>query len=230
MARWGAGWRPTAVMFDLDGTLIQTEHVTALTLDAFITRWSTPGTTHEPMPYAGRSWAALAEDVIARTQVTMSVQEVADQLAADYEELALADLREVDGASAFVRALASLNVPMAVVTASTRSFTDRALSTLKLDELLPRERRVTDDDVIRSKPDPEGYLKAAERLGVAPSQCAVFEDSLTGTTAAQAAGCEVFGVLEHATHPEELRALATAWIDNFRALVDDADQPTRRHR
>jgi sugar-phosphatase len=58
--------------------------------------------------------------------------------------------------------------------------------------------RVTAEDVSRSKPDPEGFLRAAELLGVEPADCIVFEDSETGIAAALAAGMTVIGVGERA--------------------------------
>jgi sugar-phosphatase len=54
--------------------------------------------------------------------------------------------------------------------------------------------RITAEDVSASKPDPEGFLKAAEKLGVAPADCVVFEDSGAGVAAGLAAGMRVVGV------------------------------------
>jgi beta-phosphoglucomutase-like phosphatase (HAD superfamily) len=73
---------------------------------------------------------------------------------------------------------------------------------------------VTSDDVKRGKPSPDGYLLAAERLGMKPNQCVVFEDTPSGIQAAYTAGMVVIGLAT--THPVHLIQLATAIVKSLR--------------
>jgi sugar-phosphatase len=95
----------------------------------------------------------------------------------------------VPGAPEFLASLRGL--PHALVTSA-----DVALSTARMAAagLTAPEVRVTAEDVAGSKPDPEGFVKAAAELGVAPRDCLVFEDSEAGIAAGKAAGMRVVGV------------------------------------
>ncbi len=82
-------------------------------------------------------------------------------------------------------------MPVALVSASPRILMDAALTTLPKDFF---QFSISADDVERTKPFPDPYLKAAERMGVTPDSCVVFEDSLTGIASAKSAGCSVVAV------------------------------------
>ncbi len=82
-------------------------------------------------------------------------------------------------------------MPVALVSASPRILMDAALTTLPKNFF---KFTISADDVARTKPFPDPYLEAAKRIGVAPSSCVVFEDSLTGIASAKSAGCAVVAV------------------------------------
>jgi len=82
-------------------------------------------------------------------------------------------------------------MPVALVSASPRILMDAALTTLPKDFF---QFSISADDVARTKPFPDPYLEAAQRMGVAPGSCVVFEDSLTGIASAKSAGCAVVAV------------------------------------
>jgi HAD superfamily hydrolase (TIGR01509 family) len=82
-------------------------------------------------------------------------------------------------------------MPVALVSASPRILMDAALTTLPENFF---KFTISADDVARTKPFPDPYLEAAKRMGVAPSSCVVFEDSLTGIASAKSAGCAVVAV------------------------------------
>lgn len=96
---------------------------------------------------------------------------------------------EIPGAAALLRALAG--APHALVTSADLGLARARMTAAGLD--VP-DIAVTADDVSASKPDPEGFLRAAELLGIAPADCVVFEDSHAGIQAARAAGMRVIGV------------------------------------
>jgi sugar-phosphatase len=75
---------------------------------------------------------------------------------------------------------------------------------------------VTADDVTHGKPDPEPYLKGAEKLGFEPEDCVVIEDAPSGLKAAKAAGCRSFGL--PTTYPREELGEATVILDSISQL------------
>ncbi|MBU6264412.1 MAG: HAD family phosphatase [Actinomycetales bacterium] len=95
------------------------------------------------------------------------------------------------GAKELLSQLSAQNVPLALVSASPRVIVDAALSHVKP---LPFATTISSDDVENTKPDPEGYLKAASQVGADIKNCLILEDSATGVKAAQASGAKVIAV------------------------------------
>ena len=95
------------------------------------------------------------------------------------------------GAKELLTQLNEQSVPLALVSASPRVIVDAALSHVKP---LPFATTISSDDVKNTKPDPEGYLKAAAQVGADIRNCLILEDSATGVRAAQASGAKVIAV------------------------------------
>ena len=120
-------------------------------------------------------------------------------------------LREIPGAAAALSALREDR--MAVVTSATRLL---AAARLRAVGIEPPPVMVNAEDVSRGKPDPEGYLAAARRLGVAPEEALVVEDAPPGVAAGRAAGAAVVGVTS--THGAEELAAADVVIPTLEEL------------
>ena len=131
------------------------------------------------------------------------------------EEVETRGLEPVPGAAALVARLG--DAQCAVVTSGSRMVATLRLRTVGLP--IPRVF-ITADDVRRAKPDPEGYLRAAHRLGVEPADCLVIEDSPTGLAAGKAAGMRVVAVLT--THTAAALADAYAQLASLSELRVDA--------
>ena len=122
------------------------------------------------------------------------------------------ELKPVPGVIPMLRQLA---LPKSIATNGPR---DRALEALRITGLAPFfvERLTTYEDVKNPKPAPDVYQLAASRAGFKPARCLVVEDSVTGATAALAAGCQVIGFTGVAHEPEakaqELRALGVSRV------------------
>ena len=95
------------------------------------------------------------------------------------------------GAQSLIDSLHKSEIPMALVSASPRVIVDAALAHI---QPLPFKSTISSDDVSKTKPDPEGYLKAAQILGVDIKQTLILEDSVTGVKAARASGAKVIAV------------------------------------
>lgn len=177
-----------ALLFDLDGTLIDTE---SLAITAGIAAFAEQGHTvslefmHRLVgvdePTGGRRIAQALPD-LDQTALRQSWQ--SRFVAATETGLLLKP-----GVEVF---LAARLLPMAVVTSSSRAAAVRKMRRVGLQDSFATV--VTLDDVTTAKPAPEPYLLAAQRLGVSPARCLVFEDSEAGAEAAHRAGCTVVQV------------------------------------
>ena len=185
---------PSALLLDLDGTLVDSEPVHRAAYRAFFEArgWDSPDLSlftgrraedvfaAEPGPWAGHDLDALAAEVTALVDVSGSPDPVA-------------------GATALIAAAHRLGVPVAVVTSAGPAWTHQAIDG-PLDSRERIDLVVTADDVVDGKPDPTGYRLACERLGVDPASALAVEDSPAGVRAAVAAGVgEVVGI--STTHP-----------------------------
>ena len=122
------------------------------------------------------------------------------------------------GAKVLIENLNLVNIPMALVSASPRLIVDAALSNFKN---IPFKATISADDVKKTKPDPEGYIKAAQLLGVDIRNCLILEDSVTGVTAARASGARVIAVphlvkIENDSQTKVISSLVQLNVDQIR--------------
>ena len=123
------------------------------------------------------------------------------------------------GAVELVRELQSHGIKTALVSASPRNIVDAVLDNLG-HELFPFS--ISSDDVVETKPHPEGYLKAASISGSDISNCLIFEDSLTGMTAAMASGAYLIGVphLVSIDESDRVRVIKSLEQMSFSKLIE----------
>jgi HAD superfamily hydrolase (TIGR01509 family) len=182
----------SAVLFDLDGTLIESGRVWD---DAMVA-------------LAARRGAVVPAEVLALTQGLSSPaamtlvhtylawldRDVAADVAwieARVRDIYLDQVRWRPGARALVRRIRAAGISTGLVTSTRRELVSLVLATIRPGAF---DVVVSLDDVRNAKPDPEPYLTAAARLGVPVERCVVIEDSAPGTASAHAAGCRVLHV------------------------------------
>ena len=178
-------------LFDMDGTLVDSTAVVEHVWTGFCRRHGL-----DPVELLAFAHGRQAVDTIARFLPQLTVDERA-ALAADLvaEELTRTDgIVEIPGAAAFLAQLAEDGARIAVVTSAPR---DLAATRMRAAGVPVPHVLVAAEDVERGKPDPQGYLLAAERLGVPIAECVVFEDAEAGLTAAVASGARVVVVGGH---------------------------------
>ena len=156
----------------------------------------------------GRPVEEAVPRILGRPVPAPEAARLAQRKTALYHELADGQAPPVPGVVAFVRALAALGVPRALATSAVADSAARILAGIGLAAVFPVQ--VTAGQVQRGKPDPEVYLTAAARLGVAPAACVVFEDAVVGVEAARRAGMAVVG-LTTAHAAAELHAAGATW-------------------
>lgn len=173
-------------LFDLDGVLIDSERLYTKIWEAIEEQWPT-GIENFAYKIKGTTLEDILDHYFPDPEIR---KEVVSEL---YRLEAMMIYEPLPGAIEFIDKLRERNIPLALVTSS---------NALKMEHLwsdMPGFREkfdviITGDEVTNSKPDPEGYLKAAKRIGIDSSHCAVFEDSLQGVKAGKAAGSFVVGV------------------------------------
>jgi mannitol-1-/sugar-/sorbitol-6-phosphatase len=173
-----------AVLLDMDGTLVESD---AAVERAWVT-WAGEYGVAAATALQG-AHGSPADRTVRRLRPDLDDAGVAAaaarQLALQYDDLG--DVVAAPGAPALLAALAALDMPWAVVTSA-----DARLAAARLAAAgITPPVLVTVDDVGAGKPDPEGYLLAAARLGVDPARCLVVEDSAPGVAAGRAAGAAV---------------------------------------
>lgn len=205
--------RPAAVLWDLDGTMLDSEKVWwEIEQDLFA-------------EHGGQWTEELARSLTGSDLYDSAVTMIQAFDRSDYDPRALVtdmvrrvELRLLErveflpGVERLLAEIEAAGVPMAIVTASYRPLVDALLTQTGV----PFSALVTGERVTRGKPDPEPYLTAAELLGVDPADCVAIEDSVPGAASASAAGCHVLIVPHAVVPPSGVRR-------TFAASLEDVD-------
>ncbi len=177
-----------AILFDLDGTLIDTESIAVRTNMAVFAAMGHPVDEAFLHGLIGKDSGSSAAIILERMP-GIDMRLLDRELRAAFDRGVDTHLPMKAGAAEL---LARLERPAAIVTSTGRDGAWRKLRIAGIAEAFVEV--VTRDDVTLPKPAPEPYLLAAERLGVNPARCLVFEDSEIGAEAAHRAGCRVVQV------------------------------------
>jgi HAD superfamily hydrolase (TIGR01509 family) len=183
-----------AVLFDMDGTLVDSEKLWDISLAALYKTLGGTLTQEVRVSLVGGSAEVTIRTVYTDLGLELDPAAMAesDRWLHDYTaQLFDGGLPWCDGAQELLEELAAEGTPMALVTNTQRALTDRALNSIGQHYF---SVTVCGDEVPSGKPAPDVYQRAAELLGVRPDACLAIEDSVTGTAAAESAGCPVLVV------------------------------------
>jgi mannitol-1-/sugar-/sorbitol-6-phosphatase len=205
-----------AALFDLDGTLVDSEIHTDTAIRVVAGRHGVPGYSLPHAETRGRTWEHVAEVMRAGTGIAAAAPALAEELLAYWMDIA-ADVTPVPGAPEAIRE-AAMRLPLGVVSSSPRAVIDSFLGKLGVADYVDPRARIGGDGVRASKPDPDGFLQGSRALGVLPADCLVFEDSQAGLLAARAAGMRSIFVMCCAADIPGNRLLATAACTDYRSL------------
>lgn len=206
-----------AVLWDLDGTIIDSEPLWMAGEHELAEKYGKTWTQEDGLALVGNSLIGSGEYIKERLEADMSAEEIVDFLVVRLAAALREEIPWRPGARELINALHDEGIPQALVTMSYASIAE------PITAATPFGAVVTGDIVARGKPHPDPYLMAAELLGVDAADCLAIEDSGTGATSANAAGCHVLVVphfvnvpdaprrtqlptLEH-VNPDALRAL-----------------------
>ena len=205
-----------AVLWDMDGTLIDSEPLwieqERQLMESIGAKW----TSEDAIYCVGGPMARV--DAYMRSKLPTSVLDkfaplaLTNQLLQRMEDRLSHDIPFTPGAFELVNEMKSANLPLALVSASSRPLMNAALKSIG-SQLF--DITISDNDVERSKPDPEGYGKAAASLDVDISRSLIIEDSITGMTAAIASGAFVLGLPHVAELPHGPKVIHHPTLENL---------------
>lgn len=213
------------LIFDCDGVLVDSEAIAEATLVEQLRQWMPDIQADEALRQAlGMTTAHILASLERRSAYTLP-QDALECIDNAIEARLARELRAIEGVA---EVLAGLDMPLAIVSNSRRRRVVASLVNTGLDTWLGEVPLFTAEQVERPKPAPDVYLLAARHMGCAPNECLVVEDSVSGVTAARAAGMTVIGFTgaSHIEdgHAERLRD-AGAWrilpgMHGLTALID----------
>ena len=214
-----------AIVFDMDGTLLDTEAVHRVTMQA-----AADALGHDLTDAVFQQLVGVHRDVNTQTLLAhfgddFPIEEFYRDGDARFEEMWREGIAFRPGARALLEGLRAAGLPLAVATSTASPFAEQRLERSGILPLF--ETVVTRSDVTRPKPHAEPYLLAAERLGVDPRDCVAVEDSPNGLRAAAAAGMMALLVPDLIPPTEETEALATQVLPDLAAvgaLIERASQ------
>lgn len=216
-----------AVVFDLDGIIIDSEHVWDSARES-LTR-ERGGRWHERaqidmMGMSSLEWSRYMHDVIG---LPHPPEEISAAVVKRLEETYREELPLLEGAPEAVARLAE-RWPLAVASSSNRPIIDLVLELSELGRYF--RTTVSSEEVARGKPAPDVYLEASGRLGVPAGRCAAIEDSANGIRAAAAAGMTVLAIPNrHFPPPEDVLVEATVVPSLDELTVAAVESASRRH-
>lgn len=203
---------PAAVLFDMDGTLVDSEKLWDVALQELAREYGGELSADARRSIVGTSMAdsmRILHDDLGQPERDPAIS--AAWINTRILELFRTGLRWQPGAFALLSAVRAAAIPTALVTSSGRALVEIALDTLGRDNF---DVVVCGDEVVAAKPHPEPYLTAARLLGVPIERCVAIEDSSTGVASAVASGAAVLAV------PAEVALPSTAGVHQVESLTD----------
>ncbi len=183
--------RPFAVLFDMDGTLIDSEPYWIQSERALASEHNGVWTDQDGLDVVGMSLDKSSQLFKDRTNVPLEPEEIVTRLTNEVQERLAKSIPWRPGAKELLFDLRKHGVPTALVTMSLHRMAKQVVDAIDFDAF---DLIIAGDDVRHGKPHPEAYLKAAEQLGFEPNRCIAFEDSISGLSSAEAAGTYAIGI------------------------------------
>ena len=205
-----------AIIFDIDGTLIDSMWIWTDIDDLFLAKYhlEQPPNFHEGME--GKSYSETAQyflDIFP--QLTHTRQELEDEWYQMAFDIYTKEIQLKKGAYDFIVSMHNAGIKLGIATSNTRALAE---GTLKNNQVFEYFHSIwTSDEAKVGKPSPDVYLKVAESLQVHPSKCLVFEDVPKGILAGKNAGMKVCAVDDAFSHAQDAlkRELADYFIKDF---------------
>jgi HAD superfamily hydrolase (TIGR01509 family) len=182
---------PAAVLWDMDGTLVDSEHYWLSSEKSLAEAHNATWTEQDGHDLIGNSLYESSKIIKAKIGSEMDTEAIVQHLTDSVVAKLKVEIPWRPGAQELLRELKRKKIKTALVTMSLHRMAAEVVNKIPFDAF---DVIIGGDDVARGKPFPDPYLKAAEALGVRPEDCVAFEDSNTGLRSAEAAGTKAIGV------------------------------------
>ena len=175
-----------AIIFDMDGVLVDSEPLHLLAMQKLLQHYEIDYSEHDNREFLGKKDLVIFEILIDRFKLDLTPSQFVDVKEELMVELIVSKAIARPGVDSLLERARSLDVPMAVASSATLPTINLVVDTLNIRHYF--KTLCSGDQVRHGKPAPDVYLLAAEQIGVAPKDCLVIEDTITGLTAGKAAG------------------------------------------
>ncbi|MCR1918690.1 HAD family phosphatase [Frisingicoccus caecimuris] len=208
-----------AVLFDLDGTLVESMSMWGDIDVDYLKKFHIPVPEGLQKAIEGLSMYQTAVYFKENFAIEDSLEEIMDEWNRMAYEKYTTEIPLKPGARAFLNGLKDKNIPCGIATSNSRILTEAILKSHQVENYF--SVMVTGDEITNGKPDPEVYLEAAKKMGVAPEHCLVFEDIPFGIIAGKRAGMTVCAVEDAYSMKdmEEKIRLADFYIKSYEELL-----------
>ncbi len=216
--------KPAAILWDMDGTLVDTEPYWMVAEHELVSSFGGEWTAEDGLQLVGQGLEVSA-GIMRSRGVDLTTAQIIDRLTSRVLAQAVEHLPWRPGALELLLATREAGIPTALVTMSMRPLAEHIATALDrpLFDVI-----VTGDDVDNPKPHPEPYERAARLLDVDIAACVALEDSVPGLTSATAAGAVTIGIPAHVPLPESPEY--SLWTTLAGCSVDDLVNHYQSHR
>ncbi|MEE8582877.1 MAG: HAD family phosphatase, partial [Dehalococcoidales bacterium] len=217
-----------AVIWDMDGVMVDSAPYHFKAWQAAFKKRGIDYTEEDFRHGFGQRNDTIISAILGEKASPEAIEAIAGEKEAGFRRRIGRRVEPLPGVAALVRSLTEKGYKMAVASSAPPENIALIMKGLKLADCCPVI--ISERDVTRGKPDPQAFLKAAERLGIEPQSCLVIEDAVAGVAAATSAGMAVIAVTN--THPAESLTKADLIVDSVEkvstATIDKLINKNRR--
>jgi sugar-phosphatase len=216
----------SAVFFDMDGTLVDSETLTEPTVVTLCEELGIENVDIECTQFFGHSWLEIERRIIAYYPQLSGKADFPARMQSLFNELLISMQPPLIKGSRKMLIAASQIMPVAVVSSTGRDSITETIRRMGVAENVSFYAGF--EDYEKCKPEPDGYLKAAEMLDIDPAECLVFEDSVAGIQSAKNAGMQVVNISFRCADKETAAKLADLIVVDYTDLPADFLESIRK--
>lgn len=210
-------WNIKAVIFDLDGTLIDNNAYHILSWKQYLKNIGKDISEDEfKKNMNGRTNKDAAEYIYGRKLTDEEAMKYALEKEAIYREMYKPHIRPLDGLLPLLSLIKKMDLPMAIATSGIQVNIDFMFDNIPIKDYF--DVVINSSHITKGKPDPEIYLTTASKLNIAPGNCLVFEDAVVGVKSAKDAGMHVIGITT--TQSADELKIADKVISGYKELMN----------
>ncbi len=204
------------IIFDCDGTLVDSEMLTCQVIAEMLTEWGIPYTTQQSYDqFVGGSMAQICQVLFDRFGDAVNTDEFEKEYRQRCFQMYKERLEPIEGA---LKILKNLKIRSCIASNGPQSKMDVTLAAAGIDHFFVKGQIFSAYDIQSWKPQPDLFLMAAKKMGVAPENCLVIEDTITGVKAGIAAQMKVI-----AYNPKAKTDMIDSGVPNFTSMLEIYD-------